>query len=156
MGYISFHSEEFSTGSCGGFNAGSLCSEYFDYSFVNIFSGAPGLEPGTETTLFVEAANWFIDSDWSLFIDLIFTDSLGNEGNSLFLSQDSMTYSLGSCTAAIPGIGDCGTGFEGQPVNELFVVSAPIHVPEPASLALFGFGLAGLGFMTRRRRKQAA
>ncbi len=31
-----------------------------------------------------------------------------------------------------------------------------VRVPEPATLAIFAFGLVGLGFMTRRRRRREA
>jgi len=36
------------------------------------------------------------------------------------------------------------------------LVTDPVPIPEPSTLALFGIGLAGLGVMTRRRRKNAA
>ena len=52
------------------------------------------------------------------------------------------------------GLGGLALG--GTPVNfslasSIVTVTAPASVPEPGTLALFGFGLAGLGYMRRRR-----
>lgn len=44
-----------------------------------------------------------------------------------------------------------GTDTGSNPFGVLFTGTAP--VPEPSSVALIGFGLAGLGVWTRRRRK---
>lgn len=40
---------------------------------------------------------------------------------------------------------------KGSVVYQTYGVPVPASVPEPASLALFGFGLAGLGFARRRK-----
>ena len=42
------------------------------------------------------------------------------------------------------------SGFSGAGVDNV-VVEAVVHVPEPGTLALFGLGLAGLGFARRRK-----
>ena len=47
---------------------------------------------------------------------------------------------------------DFGTGFQNWGlVTEFDITTASVSVPEPAALALFGFGLAGLGYARRRK-----
>ena len=47
------------------------------------------------------------------------------------------------------------TGFNDSPINDVPQV-AVLHNPEPASMILFGSGLAGLGFLRRRRLRKAS
>lgn len=68
-------------------------------------------------------------------------------------------YSLDVNSAIVPSGFTAGADLTGTPpnitLNGLQADVAFIQTPEPASLAMFGFGLIGLGWFARRRRKSA-
>ena len=141
---------------CGSLNATSECSNYLIYSMVNFFLDANGvLLPGDQTIIPVLGAEWTIFDDWSLDVHLVFIDPNTNYITNLTLFRDAADYSVGTCTPIMVGIqtGLCSTGLGGVPVPFLNVVSHPIHVPVPATLALFGIGLAGLGWSKRNKAR---
>lgn len=59
--------------------------------------------------------------------------------------------------ASGPGGGDPLAGWNGTAMDPPFTITltgaGPANIPEPAALAIFGFGLAGLGWAARRRKK---
>lgn len=68
-------------------------------------------------------------------------------------------YSVDVNSAIVPAGFTAGADLTGSPpnitLNGLQADVAFIQAPEPASLAMFGFGLIGLGWFARRRRKSA-
>ena len=82
---------------------------------------------------------------------------LGETYNAKLSLSGLSTLTDAACTAVL-GAGNNGcigfTTVERQPNTfqaSLQINSVPSPVLEPASLAIFGFGLTGLGFMRRRR-----
>jgi hypothetical protein len=71
-------------------------------------------------------------------------------------SGDSDVYSFTeTATATSTTIAFLAEGGDGAFVGVDDVSVDPVNVPEPASLALFGMGLAALGLVRRRKRKTA-
>ena len=85
----------------------------------------------------------------------------GISGGNTLTSTISITdagiysYSFSSDWANLTSVSFAANGSGNRSIFDNIVVDAPSqnNVPEPASLALFGLGLAGLSFASRRKRK---
>ena len=86
---------------------------------------------------------------------LLLTGDFESDSN-LLLSLSTLGIKWQTNAGEILGFDTCINGgpcFQESLETFPGLITQTVEVPEPTSLALFGIGLAGLGFMTRRRRK---
>lgn len=87
----------------------------------------------------------------------------GNQNNFLFINSEYLAgdYSFNAYTYSLAWLGgssvysmplNYSSWTSGSPANYGWTVTAVNDVPEPASLALFGLAIAGMGAMRRRAK----
>lgn len=113
------------------------------YYFLDMFAGeGPGGMGELATVIFDTAS--FLDQG-------VATDSVGYYGREVSLETTSISFLAGD---ALTG-GDANFAFSDYALAGILIDAGPVAVPEPGTLALFGFGIAGL-MVARKRRAELA
>ena len=103
-------------------------------------------------------------TSWSLFVYQVTFNPLIDHGDWVQFSTTNLaagSFVVGyGCTALNPDVTpdrcNNSSSTESTPFTFAGMVSPPTKVPEPATLTLFGVGLAAFGFVGRKRRQHAA
>ena len=128
----------------------------FNFDVTSVFSIAIPLQSFDEND--INLINWNIASDWSLTLFLQTNlVAAGISNVSLVLTNDGALHGNLCQIGSTNSPSYCGMNSSGSillsrdTVLTPTAIEPPPQVSEPGTLALFGLGLAGLGFARRRK-----